>query len=193
MAAKRVVSLFVICVALTLFDGPSFTSTPAISVSGQTVTSTPDRWAPVRFLLGSWDGTSEGRPGKGIVRRRYQLALRDQFIEVRNTSTYLPQPKNPKGEMHEDVGFISYDRARKRLVLRQFHVESFVNQYVEDSPPASGTFSFTSEAIENIPTGYRARETYVTHGPDEFEEIFELAEPSKALEVYSRTRFSRVK
>ena len=51
------------------------------------------------------------------MRRRYQLALRDQFIEARNTSTYLPQPKNPKGEVHEDVGFISYDRARKRLVF----------------------------------------------------------------------------
>jgi len=38
---------------------------------------------------------------------------------------------------------------------------------------------FTSEAIENIPAGWRARETYVVTGPDEFEEVFELAEPGK--------------
>ena len=40
-----------------------------------------------------------------------------------------------------------------------------------------------TESIENIPAGWRARETYVTHGPDEFEEIFELAEPGKPFVV----------
>ncbi len=154
--------------------------------------TTDDRWARVRFLLGSWEGTSDGQPGKGTVRRRYTLLLKDQFIEVRNTSTYPPQEKNPKGEMHEDIGYISLDRTRKRLVLRQFHVEGFVNQYVEDSSPSSGTMSFTSEAIENIPDGYRALETYTMLGADEFEEVFEIAEPAKAFEVYSRSRFKRV-
>jgi hypothetical protein len=31
------------------------------------------------------------------------------------------------------------------------------------------------------------------HGPDEFEEIFELAEPGKPFEQYSRARLMRVK
>ena len=52
---------------------------------------------------------------------------------------------------------------------------------------------FASEAIENIPAGFRARETYLVHGPDEFEEVFEMAEPGKPGEVYSRSRFRRVK
>ena len=43
---------------------------------------------------------------------------------------------------------------------------------------------FTSEAIENIPAGWRARETYVMTSADAFEEIFELAEPGKPFEVY---------
>jgi len=47
---------------------------------------------------------------------------------MRNQSTYPPQAKNPKGEQHEDRGFISYDKARKKFVLRQFHVEGFVNR-----------------------------------------------------------------
>lgn len=38
--------------------------------------------------------------------------------------------KNKKGEIHEHLSFISYDKARKLLVLRQFHVEGFVNQFV---------------------------------------------------------------
>ena len=39
----------------------------------------------------------------------------------------------------------------------------------------SGVLSFTSEAIENIPSGWRARESYIVHGRDECEEILEPA------------------
>jgi hypothetical protein len=103
------------------------------------------------------------------------------------------QEKNPKGEVHEDDGFISFDRTRKKLVLRQFHVEGFVNQYVEDGDSSSTRLVFTTESIENIPAGWRARETYVVHSPDEFEEIFELAESGKPFELYSRARLTRVR
>jgi hypothetical protein len=78
-------------------------------------------------------------------------------------------------------------------VLRQFHVEGFVNQYTADLDPKLATLEFTSEAIENIPPGWRARETYVVLGPDEFEEIFELAGPGKPFELYSRVRLKRVR
>ena len=43
-----------------------------------------------------------------------------------------------------------------------------------------------------IGRGFRARETYTILGPDEFEELFELAEPGKDFERYSRARFTRV-
>jgi hypothetical protein len=165
---------------------------PSLIAVQQPASSSPDQWARVRFLLGSWEGTQEGRPGKGTVRRQYRLVLQDRFIEVRNTSTYPPQEKNPKGEVHEDIGYISSDRGRKRLVLRQFHVEGFVNQYVEEPDAPSGRLVFVSETIENIPPGWRARETYVVHGADEFEEIFELSEASKPFELYSRARLKRV-
>jgi hypothetical protein len=152
-----------------------------------------DNLAAIAPLLGRWTGTSEGQPGSGTVERDYERALRARFVRVRNRSTYPPQEKNPKGEQHEDEGFFSFDRARKRLVLRQFHVEGFVNTYVQDLDATPGTVSFTSEAIENIPAGWRARETYIFHGPDEVEEIFELAEAGKPFAVYSRTRLKRVK
>jgi hypothetical protein len=44
----------------------------------------------------------------------------NRFIYVRNKSIYPPQEKNPKGETHEDTGFFSYDKAVKKLMLRQF-------------------------------------------------------------------------
>ena len=67
--------------------------------------------------------------------------------------------------------------------FRQFHVEGFVVHYVLEPPTKPGTFVFISEAIENIPAGYRSRETHVVLGPDEFEEVFELAEPGKDFQI----------
>ena len=151
-----------------------------------------DPFERVSFLIGRWEGTSEGQPGKGTVRREYTRVLNGRFIRVRNRNEYPPQEKNPKGEVHEDEGFISFDRARKRLMYRQFHVEGFVNQYVEDGDSSATRAVFTSESLENIPAGWRARETYVVNGPDEFEEIFELAASGKPFELYSRARLKRV-
>lgn len=154
--------------------------------------ATADKWSALRFLLGTWEGTTTGQPGSGSVRRHYRLALREHFIEVHNASTYPPQEKNPKGEAHEDVGYISYDRSRKVFVLRQFHVEGFVNTYATGSNPTPPVV-FTSESIENIPSGWRARETYRVISKDEFVEVFELAEPDKEFTVYSETRLKRSK
>lgn len=152
-----------------------------------------DTLAPLARLVGRWTGTSEGQPGKGQVERQYERVLGSKFIQVRNRSIYPPQEKNPKGETHEDIGFFSFDSARKRVVFRQFHVEGFVNQYALEPSRTVDRVVFISEAIENIPAGFRARETYVFSGSDQLEEIFEIAEPGKDFNVYSRSRLTRVK
>jgi hypothetical protein len=153
----------------------------------------PDPFEPLAFVMGRWTGTSEGEPGKGKVQREYRRALSSKFIHATNRSEWAPREKTPMGEIHEDEGWFSFDRARERIVFRQFHVEGFVNQYVQDVGSSPKDVVFTSESIENIADGWRARETYRIHGPDEFEEIFELAAPGKPFEVYSRTRLMRVK
>src|SRR5829696_4284862 len=134
----------------------------------------PDRLRPILRLLGTWEGTSQGEPGAGQVRRVYTAILGGRFVRGESRSTYPPQAKNPKGEVHEDISIFSFDRARGSLVLRQFHVEGFVNQYLQDTSAPDGTVVFTSESIENIPPGWRARETYRFSGADAFEEVFEL-------------------
>ena len=153
----------------------------------------PDPWAPLRFLLGKWQGEVQGEPGVGKAVREYAFILNDRFIEVRNQSTYPPQEKNPNGEIHEDRAMISHDRAAKKLVMRQFHAEGFVNHYILDSVSADGrTVVFVTAAIENIPPGWRGRESYTRTGEDTFTELFELAEPGKEFGKYSETRFKRV-
>jgi len=148
-----------------------------------------DPFASVAFMLGKWTGTIEGQLGKGTATREYTRVLSDRFIRITNRSEYPPQEKNPKGEVHYDEGFFSMDHARKRIVLRQFHVEGFVNQYVQE---ADAALVFLSEAIENIPAGFKARETYTRIDSDHFDELFEMAEPGQPFTVYLRTKFTRV-
>ena len=164
---------------------------PLVSSAMGQATAPGDALAPLAPFVGRWSGTTEGQPGKGTVEREYERVLGSRFIQVRNRSTYPPQEKNPKGETHEDIGLFSFDSARKRIVLRQFHVEGFVNQYVMDPNSKADRLVLTTEAIENIPSGWRARETYVLTGSDQVEEIFELAEPGKEFELYSRNRLVR--
>jgi len=144
-------------------------------------------------FLGSWTGDGEGQPGISKVSRTYEATKGGRFIVAHNTSDYAPQPKNPKGEVHTDVSWLSYDRAAKAVMFRQFHpAEGFVNTFKALSADLTGdVLVFTTVAIENIPAGYQARETYSFHGTDTFDERFEIAEPGKAFETYSLNRMRR--
>ena len=68
------------------------------------------------------------------------------------------------------------------------HVEGFVNQYKLESIAEDGKrLVFISEAIENIPAGWRAKGSYEVLGPDQIRETFELAGPDGPFEVYTRS------
>ena len=154
----------------------------------------PDPWQPVRFLLGSWQGEAQGEPGKGKVERSYELVLGDRFIEERNTSRYEPSAPGKEPEVHEHRSFLSYDKSRKAIMLRQFHEEGFVNLYAMNQVAGTTTrLVFESVSFENFNNDWKARETYELISNDEFIEIFELAEPGKPFQVYSRNHFRRRK
>jgi hypothetical protein len=143
----------------------------------------------LEFMIGTWRGTSSGEPGNGTVERECARILNDRFVECRTTTTYPAQEKNLKGEVHLDRSIYSFDKKAKKLRLRQFHAEGFVNSYVE-----AGPLTFETVEIENIPAGWRARETYQQPAADAYEETFELSEePGKEFEVYSRSTLQHVK
>lgn len=150
-----------------------------------------DAWQPIRRLAGEWVGTSTGQAGEGKVTRRYTWVMSEKYLNETNVSVYPPQEKNKKGERHEHWSMFSYDKARKTVMLRQFHVEGFVNTYRLASAEADKLI-FESESFENFSNTWRARETYEFLGKDEFVEIFELAPPGKEFSLYGRTQFKRV-
>jgi hypothetical protein len=80
------------------------------------------------------------------------------------------------------------------VIFRQFHIEGFINQYVIESISSDGkTIVFSSESIENIPTGWRAKESYKLSNNGELTEVFELAEPGKDFAEYSQATLKKSK
>lgn len=151
-------------------------------------------WMVLKPFVGTWKGQGEGEPGKGNYERTYQFILNKRFIEIRNKSTYPPTTRHPTGEVHEDIGYFSYDNARKVFMLRQFHVEGFVIQYMLDSVSTDKqTLVFSAESIENVPAGFRAKETYRIVNENEIEETFEIAERGKEYSLYTRVKLIRQK
>jgi hypothetical protein len=180
MAGKILTRLFIVFLACA-------------SVSAQTESQT-DTWKPLRYFIGTWEGQGIGKPGESKLEREYSFTLGNKFLRASHRSIYPVQEKNPKGEIHEDLGFLSYDKRRKQFIFRQFHVEGFVIHYVLSSVSADGkTLVFDSEQIENIGPGWRARETWRITGENEFAETFELSAAGKEFETYVENRFRRKK
>lgn len=169
-------------------------ATMALATPASAAEPLAEHWSPVARLVGSWSGVASGSAGEGIVQRRYVLVMNGRYIQETNTSTYPPQEKNKQGEVHEHMGMISFDRHRKSLMLRQFHVEGFVNTFrlADAGTQKPGTVVFDSEAFENFNNAWKARETYDFLSDDEFVETFELAPPGQPYKTYSRTQFKRI-
>jgi hypothetical protein len=177
----------VVSLALAVSNAAAIHQEPPNKQADQT-----DPFTPLRMFIGKWEGDSKGEPGVGKMQREYAFVLKDRFIQISNKAVYPPQEKNPKGEVHEDLGFFGFDKAQRKFSFRQFHVEGFVVQYTLESMSEDGrTMVFKSTAIENISPGWMARETYRFLNNDEFIETFALAGPGKDFETYSETHFRR--
>jgi hypothetical protein len=152
-----------------------------------------DHWLSFRRFIGEWRGTTSGQPGDGTVTRTYTYVMNGRFIHETNTSRYPPRENGRTGEVHQHWGIFSYDRARRLVVLRQFHIEGFVNTYRQTSTTdEQASLVFESETFENLSNSWKARESYEFLSDAEFIETFELAPPGKSYQVYSRNHFKRV-
>jgi hypothetical protein len=78
-------------------------------------TTRSDNWNPLSSLVGIWEGTGSGQPGVSKVQREYRFVMNDKFIHVQNKSTYDPQPKNPKGEVHQDLGHDELRQSQREI------------------------------------------------------------------------------
>lgn len=151
-----------------------------------------DVWEPIKFLAGKWEGKGEGKSGVSKVWKDWQFVLSGKFLKLKTKAVFEPQELNPKGEIHEDVGYFSYDGARKKIVFRQFHVEGFINQYVLENISEDGKIlTFVSEQIENGPPGLQAKVIFKILDSKTVEERFELAFPGREYDCFNTNVIKR--
>jgi hypothetical protein len=164
---------------LALFAGPS----PAPAPRGM---------EEVAWLIGDWHGTGEGDPGTSTSERHIEPFLNGRYLRANGRSVYEKQPRNPKGDIHEELNVWSYDRARQSIVLRQFDTLGFVSTYVVDKSASSADrWVLVGESLENVPKGWTARYLYTRLGADEYEEVLELDMDGKGFKAYVTNRFRR--
>lgn len=151
-------------------------------------------WQPLSFLLGSWTGEESGRAGVGKGVRGYSLVLDGKFLFGRNRSVFVPQERNPEGEVHQDWQIFSYDKTRETVMLRQFHTEGFVHRYALEEAGSSESgherLVLVAEAIENAP-GFSSRLVFERTGPDTFTEVFYLGPPGQEPAEFLRNHWTR--
>ncbi len=150
-----------------------------------------DVWEPMKFLVGEWEGKGEGKSGISTVSHDFEFIMKGKYLHMRTKATFEPQEKNPKGEVHEDWGFFSYDGSRKKNMFRQFHVEGFITQYVLEDISEEGKLVFATEQIENAPPGLKARLTFRRLNSDGLEVNFELSFPGREFDCYSLNTLKR--
>jgi len=152
--------------------------------------SDTDKWSGFRPLEGRWTGEGEGFGSVSDVTHEWGLALEGHFLQLQTVSTVRAAAGD--GEVHEDVGFLSFDTDRSSYVFRQFLSEGYVN-----------TFDVSILEGENLKILFAARESESAGGmraqmrlemlsDSEYEMVLDLAMPGKDFSACQTMRMKRV-
>jgi hypothetical protein len=91
-------------------------------------TATDPAWQTLDSLVGQWTGEGTGMGGSSRVTHEYSRVL-GHFLHMKTRSVFEPVEGATEGEVHEDLGYFSFDADREMVVLRQFLSEGYVNTY----------------------------------------------------------------
>ncbi len=150
-----------------------------------------DPWTALRAFEGKWEGPTSGKPGKGSTKREYRFVLGGRFLYQHDDSVYKGGGSDV---VHEDLGYLDFDKDAKAVVWRQFHSEGFVNEYTLESVSADGRrLEFVTTRIENLGPGWRAKKVYQFQTHDQLDESFWLAAPNGDFSLYTDAHLRRVK
>jgi len=140
-----------------------------------------NQFEKIEFLLGSWSGNGVGFGNeKSVIHSEFKSIMHGTYIEFINDSKFTPTEKNPGGDHHIDKGIISFDKIRELIVLRQFNIEGYVNQYIlNDSLSSDSTFVFETEIIENFTPGGKGKWVIEKISENEIKTTIEVSFPRK--------------
>jgi hypothetical protein len=143
-----------------------------VAIGGDGEIGPADPWVPVRPLEGRWEGRGEGFGQQSVVTHEWQFVMGGAFLRLETVS--VAAGEDGPGEIHEDVGFMSWSGDDRVLRFRQFLSEGFVNTFqVETAADRDNTLVFEPEASEGA-GGVLARMTFTFFGDDEYEAVLAL-------------------
>jgi hypothetical protein len=152
-----------------------------------------DPWSRLRFLVGEWRGATTGEQGTGTVTHRYRLILSGLYLQEQSMASFPPQPLHPDGAVFSNASFLWHDKIRNTLLFRQMRQDQFNGTFLLSTAQSHPTTKlvFESERLDSLPATWKARETFEAVSPNEYIEIFEVAEGDKPFAVRSRVQFKR--
>ena len=145
-----------------------------------TLAADDDPFEPLRFLIGSWQGTGGGIGGDSSVTHTFDMVLADKFLRWQTRSVFPPKDHQGTGELHEDIGYFSYDANRKKILLRQFLSEGIVSTYVLENMQKPGELVLHTEQTEGAGE-LRARIALSLEKEGVYRCILDLAPPGEAF------------
>jgi len=120
----------------------------SVGLSGQE----KDPWAPLRFLLGRWEGTGSGQPGEvALGSSTFVFDLDGKVIVRWNRAEYAPKPGEKSGAAHKDLLVIYRQSVDGRFRAAYFDNEGHVISYDISFPAKEPSVVFESEASEKAP------------------------------------------
>jgi len=169
-------ALVLILVILSLAPAPAAASALSTQeVREASPDSTAERWAPLAFLIGDWEGVGSGKPGESIGRFSLSPDLQGHVLVRRNTAD------TPSGR-HEDLMLIypSSDHGFRAVYTDN---EDHVINYAVTTTESPKSAVFLSDEAPGVP---RFRLTYRLNTDGTVGIVFEIAPPgSKELKTYT--------
>jgi len=150
-----------------------------------------DQWASVRVLEGVWEGNGAGFGQTSTVTHTWRFVLDGNFLQL-STKSVTDAAEDGDGEIHEDVGYVSWSEGDETLRFRQFLSEGFVNSFTiqEAAHPEVG-LNFEPVSTDGMAT-FAVRMTLRFSGEDAYEMIMEMGTKGKELQACQSMELERV-
>jgi hypothetical protein len=158
----------------------------AVPLMAQVPAPKADPLAPLRFLVGEWQGEGGGQPGKSSGVANFQFDLEGKILLRRNHAEVAAAHGRPASH-HEDLLTI-YAEAGQVKAFYLDNEDHIIRYLVACRPDA---IAFTSEPAP----GPRFRLSYIKKGESLVTVRFEMASPAKpeAFSVYLEADTRRTK